>query len=1837
MTAENLDSLRIAIETASQGTQGLTSTTELLEVIAEQVSLGGGGDGGASQPFSETEALAAIQEFLSANGPGDRDEMISAIGTLFPNADVSTPYAYEFGLRSGMYADRTNPTTSEIQTIVENVPNILNSALAELAEDIAGDANGMPFGGFEVYLLSPGDTLQIDYAAGLLDGTLYADPGNPTLAEVQDQIVAQSEAYVETQLQALADLIAGGDASAFDPQPYVNFAPEFGQYIFNNIPDFRDALIDPSNYADPSQPTIAEIVAISAEIKSIGVANTLAEIAEDIAGNSNGQLVMVSDLFAISYPFNNGNSDQFVQSIIDPTHYADPANPTEEEVTAAIQASSTAVGLVLTKLTSVIAGTTPTSDFSVEDLTALTTGVEPDKMDDYLAAVLDPVTPWYGTPNAYQISDLVIQVNAGTYGSNSGGPNPGGPGSSGIDAVLAALAEDIAGNADNNHVASWQLTQAGFEYLSNDYWNDYQAELLDSNNYADAENPTEEEVQAVIFAVNEVILVSILPTLATELASDYPNSGILRTFSEIVEGSAPEFEAQYSNVIFDSNNYADIAAPTAAEVRAVLQTVNSAMDRILASVTATLIDGEPQGTISLADMQAVTAHAPPESLQAFTDRVFATTNYNLDSPGYILGDFAIATTVSNVDVAFRGLAEIALRTSGDPAAMDHFNEVSFDFALLRAGLVNEVTDFEGWYATMVLDPSHYSDPNAPTFVEVQAVIDTGNQVLAPIFDRIMDVLNGNADASTFALADLQALSDQVTAENADFYREQIFDADRYNGNLEQYVFHRVMDGTTAVDTALDALDELAASINQIDGAAFNYGNDLAPVLARIDNSLQYAYEGILRNEGNYVDTLHPTLAEAQAAIDHFNSMPAVVAEIQEDVAGNANGNLVSLAQLQSVSPEINADWLSEYQTTLASGNYYLSGGGSDSYNSLFDAIDQVNETQALAALADDLTQQVSTGFTGDFVRMAAENTDPDLLSSYLTALHDGTNFADTANPTAAEVQAIVDQVNAQLVQASLIEDMSGNQDGMHLEADQLQRVIDNAQTANLDLYLDALADPAQYADANAPLVSEMQAVVDDINLEVSQDQQLTVLGYHFTGPDATSFLYRFDQTNLEDLVPGLANDFRENYLSRILDETNYADPANPTLAEVQGLIDAANAEIDAVVAELFEDHDGNANAELVTAAQLSVLSDTINPDDLSYHQAAIDSYIAAVTPETVDLEHVVNIIRGVDQDRDAYRASMIELVEDIAGNQNAVPVTISDLRNLADNAGLYKTLVNNSWAGTIMPALIDASNYADPAAPTDQEIHTIVDTQITQAFIADLPNQVSPSDLPFQVLRQKFSILDLDGFSQFVTSPYNNSYDSGLNDSIQAQVYLSHNYADPDSPTLDEIEAATLLGWRNFVYAEVVDAGTAELDTWHALGLTNLTADTLAAFETEFFGLYTKTIEIAQDKADFYTALYALADGTANAGTALNADTVTTDVFGAAYNPQNWSADLTAQATIPTLLNDIYDRLDFDAVDTKAERSDWATAIWSKSFSVDQYQALGFADVTAGNLGELNTRVFRLPPSEPGGSNVYVDVFGNPNIPYPETTHVPTIAGITDDLAAVLDPITVDISADSTTLAQDYGTYTVTFSEAVTGFGLEDIMVNLQDLNPSYTLSDFTAVDGSTYTFRINDMFGFDGNTTVWLDVDGMSGSEGQGILGSERTHTISVTEEIRVISTSVDGSGDLQAGDDIVLNFNDYMATANISGTIESSIYLTDVTSGTTTVYEASDRFGSIQSDEIDISGSTLTINPVGDLIVGHNYTLSLGAHAIQGDQNDAIQTPVNTYDEDAGIYDYQLSFAVI
>ena len=173
-----------------------------------------------------------------------------------------------------------------------------------------------------------------------------------------------------------------------------------------------------------------------------------------------------------------------------------------------------------------------------------------------------------------------------------------------------------------------------------------------------------------------------------------------------------------------------------------------------------------------------------------------------------------------------------------------------------------------------------------------------------------------------------------------------------------------------------------------------------------------------------------------------------------------------------------------------------------------------------------------------------------------------------------------------------------NANGKAVTAEQLNNIrgVSGAIAANEAEYLAAFqaTTPSPFVDPENPTPEEIQKVIDAVNTIVANEKAaLAELVEDITRNNANGKAVTAEQLNNIRGVSGAIAENEAEYLKAFQATTPspFADPENPTPAEIQEVIDAVNtivANEKAALAELVEDvTKNNANGKAVTAEQLN--------------------------------------------------------------------------------------------------------------------------------------------------------------------------------------------------------------------------------------------------------------------------------------------------------------------------------------------------------------------------------------------------------------------------------------------------------------------------------------------------------------------------------------------------------------------------------------------------------------------------------------------------------------------------
>ena len=420
-------------------------------------------------------------------------------------------------------------------------------------------------------------------------------------------------------------------------------------------------------------------------------------------------------------------------------------------------------------------------------------------------------------------------------------------------------------------------------------------------------------------------------------------------------------------------------------------------------------------SVSLAQLELVATNIQSELLSQYQHRIA------------IEGNFSNPPTVAEVQSIIESINRVAKESlqnifnnsgSGDPAEFNSPSVKPITLSQLQAVAIDVNPKLLAEYQDEIADHKDFSEP--PTIAQVQALVDEVNnrfsaKALAEILeDSLPPSGQGNANGIAISLAQLQLLSEDINTSLLVQYQAAIANHKNFSDppTLDQVQALVNLVNSAASDQALaDILDsDNEINLEQLQTIANNVNPDLLE-----------QYQHAIENKTDF--STPPTLEEVQALIDQVNTNThhQALADILEDSASgdnNANGELVSLAQLQAISglQNIQILLLDLYQQAIQEHDGFSDPVLVAEVQAL---IDQVNRHFALA-MAEILEDSASTG--GDenansipvsfeqLQQAGLVNIHEDLLAAYQRAIAEHKDFDNP--PMSMQVQALVNKVNS---------------------------------------------------------------------------------------------------------------------------------------------------------------------------------------------------------------------------------------------------------------------------------------------------------------------------------------------------------------------------------------------------------------------------------------------------------------------------------------------------------------------------------------------------------------------------------------------------------------------------------------------------------------------------------------------------------------------------------------------------------------------------------------------------------------------------------------------------------
>lgn len=429
--------------------------------------------------------------------------------------------------------------------------------------------------------------------------------------------------------------------------------------------------------------------------------------------------------------------------------------------------------------------------------------------------------------------------------------------------------------------------------------------------------------------------------------------------------------------------------------------------------------------------------------------------------------------------------------------------------------------------------------------------------------------------------------------------------------------------------ALDGILEDSASVgggNNANGSAVTLAQ-LQAVADHVKAGLLTQYQAAVAAEMRFSQP--PTIEQVQALVNTVNrAADKALAEILAGSAtdggkGSANGKAVSLAQLQAVSNHVNANLLAEYQAAISHKHDFSKPATLAQVQALIDQVNAKAYTNALAEILEDSASQGGSQSANNTpvslaqLQLVASHVNPNLLSAYQEAISNKQDFSNP--PTMAQIQALIDQVNATVntsVLADILEDSASaggqqNANGTAVSLSQLQAVASDINADLLAAYQGAIEDHEGFS--NPPTKGQVQALIDQVNTtaqanalaEILEDSTTTGAG------NANGKLISLAQLHAISGLKNVHMVLLDLYQQAIKQTSDFSNPV--TLAQVQALINRVNRDYATALSEILEDSSSaggakNANGSKVALAQLQQVNlAKLHPSLLSLYQAAIHS------------------------------------------------------------------------------------------------------------------------------------------------------------------------------------------------------------------------------------------------------------------------------------------------------------------------------------------------------------------------------------------------------------------------------------------------------------------------------------------------------------------------------------------------------------------------------------------------------------------------------------------------------
>jgi outer membrane protein OmpA-like peptidoglycan-associated protein len=1043
--ASNIVEINVAIE--SLNLVDVDTVAEIQAVIDQVIS------------DLNTASLAELVEDLNGNANATSltlSQLKNIVGVVGVIDDDLADYNAAFVAAPSPFADIDNPTVAEINAVIASV-----NAINELVEDLNGDANATVLTLIELKAIQGTEDIIDANMSGYNTAFVaapspFADINNPTIAEINAVI---DEVNSDVALAELVeDLNGDTNATALTAEQLKDIQGVTG-VVDADIADYNAAFVAaPSPFADIDNPTVAEINAVIASVNAIN------ELVEDLNGDANATVLTLAELKAI----------QGLEDIIDanmasyntafvaaPSPFTDIDNPTVAEINAVI-ASVNAINELVEDLNG-DANATPITAEQLKDIQGIVGVIDAD-IADYNAAFVAAPSPFadINNPTVAEINAVIASVNA-----------------------INELVEDLNGDANATVLTLTELKAIqGLEDIIDANMSGYNTAFVAAPSpFADINNPTVAEINAVIASVNAI------NELVEDLNGDANTTVLTLTELKAIQGTEDIIDANMTgyNTAFVAapSPFVDINNPTIAEINAVIASVN-AINELVEDLSGDS-NATPLTSEQLKDIQGVTGVVDADT--ADYNAAFVVT----PSPFADINNPTVAE-INAVIASVNAINELVEDLNGDA------NTTVLTLTELKAikGTEDIIdANMAGYNTAFVAAPSSFADIDNPTIAEINAVIDEVNSDVA--LAELVEDLNGDGNSTPLTseqLKDIQGVTGVVDADIAD-YNAAFVAAPSPFADINNPTVAEI----NAVIASVNAINELVEDLNGDANATVLTLTQLKDIQGTediIDANMAGYNIAFVAAPSPFADINNPTIAEINAVIASVNA----VTELVDDLNGDGNSTTLSLVQLQSIQgvESIIAAEIDAYNAAFIAEPSPFADINNPTVNEVQAVIDAINVIVANEVAAiEELKEDIASNSNNDLV----EATELNAIRGVDGALTDNqadyqagfiaTNpspFADTNNPTAEEIQAVIDSVNVIVanetaVFAELIEDIAGDTNNGLIQASDLNSVrgISGAVDENQEAYQNAFTatTPSPFSDPGNPTAAEVQAVIAAVN------------------------------------------------------------------------------------------------------------------------------------------------------------------------------------------------------------------------------------------------------------------------------------------------------------------------------------------------------------------------------------------------------------------------------------------------------------------------------------------------------------------------------------------------------------------------------------------------------------------------------------------------------------------------------------------------------------------------------------------------------------------------------------